>query len=110
LIIKVYLYVRIKNIYRTKILIPILSFLDEIAMLSDSEENLKKMLFNFNKTLKQKYNMKMNISKTKILVCSSRAVLKSGIGGVSHPPSQRKHQSAVELYHYSLGPNFIYGK
>lgn len=41
------------------ILVQMLQFADDITMLADSEENLKKMPLNFVKTLKQKYNMKM---------------------------------------------------
>lgn len=47
-----------------------LRFADDIAMTVDSEENLEKMLLNLDKTLKQDYNMKINMAKTKILVGS----------------------------------------
>lgn len=58
-----------------------LRFTDDVAMLADSEENLKGMLPNlecFDKTVKQEYNMKINMTKTKILVCS-RQYIKSNI-------------------------------
>lgn len=52
------------------ILVQMLRFAVDIVTLADSEENLKKMLLNFDKTLKQEYNVKTNTAKTKILVCS----------------------------------------
>lgn len=52
------------------ILVQMLRFAGDIAMISDSEENLERMLINLDKTLKQDYYMKMNKTKTKILVCS----------------------------------------
>lgn len=45
-----------------------LHFADDIAMITDSEVNLERMQLNLDKTLKENYNMKINIAKTKIFV------------------------------------------
>jgi ribosome-interacting GTPase 1 len=45
-------------------------FADDIAMMADSEQNLERMLQKMNITLKQKYNININKTKTKIIVGS----------------------------------------
>lgn len=52
------------------VLMQMLRFADDIEMLVDSEENLRRMILNFDETLKQEYNMKISMTKTKILVRS----------------------------------------
>lgn len=46
-----------------------------ITILADSEKNPKKMLLNtVDKTIKQEHKIKINIAKTKILVCSGQYI------------------------------------
>lgn len=44
---------------------------DNIAMVAESEEDLGKMLIKMNDSCKE-YGMKINKSKTKILICSKQ--------------------------------------
>lgn len=44
-----------------------LHFADNIAMIANSVDNLKRMLLKLDKSLKYDYNMKINMAKTKIL-------------------------------------------
>ncbi|VVC45686.1 Reverse transcriptase domain [Cinara cedri] len=55
-------------------LVQMLRFADDIAMVADSEENLERMLQKMNNTLKQEYNMNINKTKIKILVGSRQQV------------------------------------
>lgn len=57
-----------------EILVQMLHFVDDIAMIADSEENLERMLISLDKTLKHDYNIKINLAKTKILVCSKQHI------------------------------------
>lgn len=47
-----------------------LRFADDIAVLTDNEEDLQNILEKMNSTMKNEYNMKINRAKTKIHVCS----------------------------------------
>jgi hypothetical protein len=47
-----------------------LRFADDIAVITDNEEDLQNSLEIMNSTMKNEYNMKINKAKTKFLVCS----------------------------------------
>lgn len=61
-------------IYPVGILVQIIRFADDIPMIADSEENFKRLLLNLDKTLKHDHNMKVNKTKTRILVCSRQQI------------------------------------
>lgn len=56
-------------------LVQMLRFADDIAMIADSGKNLERMLQKMNNTLKQQYNMNINKTKIKILVGSRHSKL-----------------------------------
>jgi len=65
------------KIGRTKIngmLIQILRFADDITVITESEEDLGNMLTKINDSC-NKFKIKININKTKILKCSIKALL-----------------------------------
>ncbi|KAF0733289.1 Retrovirus-related Pol polyprotein LINE-1 [Aphis craccivora] len=58
----------------TRLYLQMLHFADDIALIAESEEALGNMLTKMNDSCKE-YNMKINKSKTKILICSKQELL-----------------------------------
>ncbi|KAI5718650.1 hypothetical protein M8J77_024598 [Diaphorina citri] len=50
--------------------IDMLRFADDIAIITENENDLQRILERMNTIMKTKYNMRMNRTKTKVLVCS----------------------------------------
>jgi len=67
---------REENIGEIKIggmLVQMLRFADDIAVIAENEEDLSNMLKKMNDTLKE-YHMKINQRKTKVLICSKQQI------------------------------------
>lgn len=63
-------YEKIEGIEVNGMLVQVLCFADDITMIADSEENIERILQKIDNTLKQNYNMQINKTKKKILICS----------------------------------------
>jgi ribosome-interacting GTPase 1 len=56
----------------TRIRISTIRFADDIVIISESENNLNEMLIEMERVLVNRYNMKINRNKTKVMVCGRK--------------------------------------